>query len=272
MMIRNVSRILAACLALSTFASAAYAACKPGVIVTRHAEDRADVHELTEAGKSHARAYEDYLPALIANIKDANGNPVYCYIDHFVSSDRGSPNSFNTVRKLAEASGKYDEEKHIDKIVSSFKGVDLTPGAWVWKDPEFLDSLVANGTSTFMAASKEALWGDNMDKDSLLNILANKESDRNYLRAIKSPFHNQIYIFSDPDPVTKRFNHVDMYLELFKHKTWNGWADTHCVFKVQDGTYGDWVNGVRPDIKITNLELLTHNDNFTDQKERFKCF
>ncbi|MCC2624752.1 MAG: hypothetical protein K0R14_625 [Burkholderiales bacterium] len=270
-MIRKVSRILAACLAFSTLASATYA-CIPALIVVRHAEDKESVHELTEAGKSHARMYEADLPEAIANIKDSSGNPKYCYIDHFVSSDRGSPNSFNTVRKLAEASGKYDAYNNIDKIVSSYNGVALTPGASIWKDQGFLYSLTANNTSTFMAASKEALWGDNMDSDSVLNILANKESDRNYLRNIKSPFHNEIYIFSEQDPITKRFNHVDMYVQLYRHNTFNGWANTNCVFKVQDNSYGEWVNGIKPEIRLKNLELLTHNDNFTDFKARFKCF
>lgn len=254
---KKIFRIFAACLAFTVVSSAYADGCTPALVVVRHAEDtQQGFHELTAkdgawgGGKAHAAAYQAYLPGLLQNLG-------YCDLAHFVSSDKGSMNPYNTVLPTAQF---YGHEVH------SFddNNTSLTPN-YNWSNPSFLSSLINPDESTFMALSKEAMWGDKdwMDKNRALASFVNGDKNRNYIRDTGEPLYNRVYVFTEQDPVNKKFNKVRMYLQLYSPK-YKSQDVNRCDYRLKD-----YVTKV----KITDLEILmpSPNDNYTDFVSRFGC-
>ncbi|HLX52299.1 MAG TPA: hypothetical protein VKR58_00060 [Aquella sp.] len=258
MNIKNLYKIFAACLALSLASSAVYAAaaapCEPAVVVVRHAEDNdpkpGKPHELTGSGWAHAWAYANSLPGLLKELG-------YCEPNHFVSSDMGSLNPFNTVKPYADRKKKG--------VHADFNGTPLVP-KFNWNNRDFLSSLIKPGQSTFMALSKEAIWSDNNGNvDPKRALISFAPGEYNYINSTphQQPF-NLVYVFTNQDTITKQFKDVDIYLQLYNPPAKHPYTKkmVNCEFRANGK---DW-------LQIYKLEKFHHGQNFDKFAGDFGCF
>lgn len=255
MPVRNIFKILAACLAVSAFSSVHADVCNGDLIVVRHAEDnqpkKGAKHLLRHEGDMHAEAYSHLLRqssskwiSSIPPFKDATGvKENICPITTILSShcsgnceggDLGySTNPYQTVIKLRDA--LRTEGININIQTKDKNNVDFTDN-YPWSNQSFLSLLKAepDHQSTLLSFSKEALWASDdpfkANRNGLLIKLLNPhakdyESNKQRIDNAGSPHFNWIYVFEDQQS-DHTFNKVKVYIQLYGI---NGDKNPQCI-------------------------------------------
>jgi len=187
--------------------------CTEAVIVIRHAEDTRDgPHALTTAGERHASLYTMFFQKGIFNdYKRLRGDQInLCPIKRIITVDKThTPNPLSTIAPFAEASG-------ITKIETNFGNGWHTDDRKKLLDQNIEQSL--NKSSTLISWTRQGLWGDdqkNISKKALLSKLTANDEGRYKIINGKSPMHDNVYIFSNQDKESGKFNEVHLYHQMY---------------------------------------------------------